>query len=121
MLITRITVGEVKIPLKVPFKTALRTVSQVHDLVLMVETDSGLTGYGSATATAVITGDLIDSMRAGLDLLVPKLLGRKLLDFNALLRTLHHGLVHHSSLKAALEIALYDLRAQRVGCRCTNC
>jgi len=115
MLITRITVGEVKVPLKVPFKTALRTVNEVHDLVLMVETDIGLTGYGSATATAVITGDLIDSMRAGLALLAPRLLGRKLLDFNALLRTLHHGLVHHSSLKAGLEIALYDLRAQSVG------
>ena len=106
MLINRITVGEVKVPLKVPFKTALRTVNEVHDLVLMSETDSGLVGYGSAAATAVITGDLIDSMRAGLALIAPKLIGRKLLDFNALLRTLHHGLVQHSSRKAGLEIAL---------------
>lgn len=47
MLINRITVGEVKVPLKVPFKTALRTVNEVHDLVLMIETDSGLVGYGT--------------------------------------------------------------------------
>jgi len=115
MLIKRITVGEIRVPLKVPFKTAVRSVTEVHDLVIKIETDTGLVGYGEAPASAVITGDLLGSMRAALDLLAPRLLGRKLMDFNALLLTLHHSLVHHCSLKAALEIALYDLRAQAMG------
>ncbi len=115
MLIKRITVGEVIVPLKVPFKTALRTVNELNDLVLIVETDTGHTGYGAATATAVITGDLLDSMRAALALIAPHLLGKSLLDFNTLLRTIHQSIVHHDSLKAALEIALFDLRAQQVG------
>lgn len=115
MRIQRITVGEIKVPLKVPFKTAVRTVNVVHDLVLIIETDTGLQGYGEAPATALITGDLIDSMRAGLALLAPQLLGRELLDFNTMLHTVQHGLVNHSSLKAALEIALFDLRAQQFG------
>lgn len=114
MLIQRITVGEIKVPLKVPFKTALRTVTDVHDLVLIIETDSGLKGYGEAAPTAVITGDLLGSMRAALDLIAPRLIGRNLLDFNAHLRTIHQAVVHHTSLKAALEIALYDLRAQQM-------
>lgn len=115
MKLNRITAGEVRVPLKVPFKTALRTVDHVHSLVIMAETDSGLTGHGEAAATAVITGDLIDSMRAGLAVLAPQLIGRDLADFNALLATIARGLVHHSSLKAALEIALFDLRAQAFG------
>lgn len=115
MILTRITAGEVKVPLKVPFKTALRSVDHVHSLVITIETDGGLVGYGEAAATAVITGDLIDSMRAGLAILAPQLRGRSLDDFGALLGTLERGLVHHSSLKAALEIALHDLRAQRFG------
>lgn len=115
MLIKRITVGEIKVPLKVPFKTAVRTVTEVHDLVICIETDTGLAGYGEAPATAVITGDLLGSMRAALDLLAPRLLGRKLMDFNALLLMIQHSVVHHSSLKAALEIALYDLRARAFG------
>lgn len=115
MKIQRITVGEIKVPLKVPFKTAVRKVNEVHDLVLIIETDSGLKGFGEAPATALITGDLIDSMRAGLAVLAPQLLGRELLDFNALVHTVQRGLVHHTSLKAALEIALYDLRAQQFG------
>ena len=115
MLIQRITVGEIRLPLKVPFKTAMRTVTDVHDLVLIIETDTGHTGYGEAPATAVITGDLLGSMRAALALIAPRLVGQNLLDFHALLRTVHHSVVHHSSLKAALEIALYDLRAQQFG------
>jgi L-alanine-DL-glutamate epimerase-like enolase superfamily enzyme len=115
MLIQRITVSEIKVPLKVPFKTALRTVTDVHDLVLTIETDSGLKGFGEAPPTAVISGDLLGSMRAALDLIAPRLLGKNLLDFNALLRSIHQSIVHHTSLKAALEIALYDLRSQSLG------
>lgn len=112
MKIKSITTGEIKVPLKVPFKTAVRTVDVVHSLVLIIETDAGLKGYGEAPATALITGDTIDSMRAGLAILAPLLVGRDMRDFNAILQTVARGIVHHSSLKAALEIALYDLRAQ---------
>jgi o-succinylbenzoate synthase len=115
MLIQRMTVGEITLPLKVPFKTALRTVTDVHDLVLIIETDTGFKGYGEAPATAVITGDLLGSMRSALALIAPRLIGRDMLDFNALLATVHQSVVHHNSLKAALEIALYDLRAQQFG------
>ena len=115
MLIQRITVGEIKLPLKVPFKTALRTVTDVNDLVIIIEADTGHKGYGEAPATAVITGDLLASMRAALALIAPRLIGKDLLDFHAILRTVHQSVLHHSSLKAALEIALYDLRAQQFG------
>jgi L-alanine-DL-glutamate epimerase-like enolase superfamily enzyme len=115
MHIERITVGEVKVPLKVPFKTALRTVTEVHDLVLIIESSTGLKAYGEAAPTAVITGDLIESMRAALDLIAPRLIGKDVLDFAANLRTVQQAVIHHSSLKAALEIALYDLRAQHFG------
>jgi L-alanine-DL-glutamate epimerase-like enolase superfamily enzyme len=48
-----------QIPLKVPFKTALRTVDCVDDLVFVVEED-GIKGYGSASPTVAITGDSIE-------------------------------------------------------------
>jgi L-Ala-D/L-Glu epimerase len=112
MKIKKISVGEAKVALKNPFKTALRTVNEVHSLVLIIETDTGLKGFGEAPATAVITGDLIDSMRAGLDLIAPQLMGLSLHDFNATLLKLHRSLIHHNSLKAAIEMALFDLRAQ---------
>lgn len=115
MLIQRITVGDIALPLKTPFKTALRTVTELQDLVLCIETDTGHTGYGEAAPTAVITGDTLGSMRAALALIAPRLIDKDLRDFNALLAIVHQTLLHHNSLKAALEIALYDLRAQQFG------
>jgi L-alanine-DL-glutamate epimerase-like enolase superfamily enzyme len=67
MKITSIRFGMLRVPLKTAFKTALRTVDLVEDVVVMVHTDSGHIGYGSAPATAVITGDthgsIMDAVR----------------------------------------------------------
>ena len=57
MKITDIRFGMLRVPLKTPFKTALRTVETVEDIVVSIHTDSGHVGYGEAPATAVITGD----------------------------------------------------------------
>ena len=52
MKIEKIELGEVTIPLITPFKTALRTVETVEDVVVLIRTDTGNTGYGEAPATA---------------------------------------------------------------------
>ena len=57
MKITDIRFGMLRVPLKTPFKTALRTVDTVEDIMVMMHTDTGHIGYGEAPATAVITGD----------------------------------------------------------------
>ena len=44
MKIVRIDVGEVFIPLAKPFKTALRTVENVEDIIVRVTADSGEAG-----------------------------------------------------------------------------
>src|SRR3546814_17519465 len=57
MKITDIRFGMLRVPLKTPFKTALRTVETVEDIVVSIHTDTGHVGYGEAPATAVITRD----------------------------------------------------------------
>ena len=52
MKITNIRLGMLRVPLKTPFKTALRTVETVEDIVVVMETDDGRVGYGEAPATA---------------------------------------------------------------------
>ena len=41
MKITAIQTTEIRIPLRTPFKTALRTVDSVHDVLVRVQTDTG--------------------------------------------------------------------------------
>ena len=45
MKITDIELGMLRVPLKTPFKTALRTVDTVEDIVVLVRTDSGPVSY----------------------------------------------------------------------------
>ena len=48
MKITEIRLGSISVPLRVPFKTALRTVTSVEDIILEIHTDTGAVGYGEA-------------------------------------------------------------------------
>ena len=67
MKITEIEVGEIFVPLAKPFKTALRTVENVEDIVVRITTDTGAAGYGEAPPTAVITGDTKGSIRCAIE------------------------------------------------------
>ena len=101
------------VPLKTPFKTAMRTVKEIEDVVVIVETDTGNTGYGSAPATAVITGDTHGSIIEAISkVMSPALIGRDIADLNNLINTVQNSIVRNFSAKAAIEIAIYDLYGQ---------
>lgn len=116
MKITDIELGMLRVPLKTPFKTALRTVDTVEDVVVMVRTDTGHTGYGEAAATAVITGDthgsIIEAIR---HFIKTRLVGQDVANLNRLCGLVQSSMERNSSAKAAVEIALYDLWAQLHG------
>src|SRR4249919_868833 len=113
MKITRIEFAMLRVPLKTPFKTALRTVTQVEDVIVMVHTDSGNIGYGEAPATAVITGDTIGSIVEAIrHYIAPRLIGQDVSDLNRLTRIVQSAMEKNTSAKAAVEIALYDLFGQ---------
>src|SRR5690606_26215475 len=116
MKITQIEFGMLRVPLKTPFKTALRTVEQVEDVVVMVRTDSGHVGYGSAPATAVITGDthgsIVDAIR---HYIAPRLIGQDIANLNRITHLVQAAMEKNSSAKAAVEIAVHDLWGQLYG------
>ncbi len=67
MKITGIQTAKVRIPLVRPFKTALRTVEHVEDILVRITTDSGEVGYGEAPPTAVITGETCASITGAVE------------------------------------------------------
>lgn len=113
MKITDIRLGMLRAPLKTPFKTALRTVNTIEDVVVMVETDTGHIGYGSAPATAVITGDIHGSIIEAIRTVIkPKIVGQDVADLNHIIRLIQNCIMKNYSAKAAVEMAVYDLFAQ---------
>ncbi|KAB7768056.1 dipeptide epimerase [Xanthomonas maliensis] len=116
MKITGFQLGMLRVPLRTPFKTALRTVQAIEDVVLSLHTDSGHTGHGAAAATAPITGDTHGAIVAAIgQQLAPRLIGQDVADLNRLCALVQGALQHNTSAKAAVEIALYDLWAQLHG------
>ena len=78
MKITQIRLGKLSVPLRTPFKTALRTVDRVEDIVVELHTDTGAVGYGEAPPTGPITGDTTGGIVGGiLELIAPALLGQE--------------------------------------------
>jgi len=116
MKIREIGFGMLRVPLKTPFKTALRSVEQVEDVVVMVRTDTGHVGYGSAPATAVITGDthgsIVDAIR---HYIAPRLIGQDIANLNWITHLVQSAMEKNSSAKAAVEIAVHDLWGQLYG------
>ncbi|MDD5406119.1 MAG: dipeptide epimerase [Sulfurovaceae bacterium] len=100
-------------PLKTPFKTALRTVENLEDIVVIIECNDGSIGYGEGSPTAVITGETLGTMEAAISYLSQFIIGLDVVtDFEEILHKLHTGLLHNTTAKSAIEIALYDLRSK---------
>ena len=113
MKITEVRLGMISVPLRVPFKTALRTVNSVEDVVVEIHTDTGAVGYGEAPPTGAITGDTTGAILGALrDHIVKTIVGRDVDDFEDLMKAVQKCIVHNSSAKAAVDMALWDLYGQ---------
>jgi L-alanine-DL-glutamate epimerase-like enolase superfamily enzyme len=113
MKITDIKIGTISIPLKKPFKTALRTVERIEDVVVRISTDTGHIGYGGAAPTAVITGDTLGSITWAIENVIgPQLLGVEIENFEEIMGRINRCMAHNNSAKAAVDIAIHDLLGQ---------
>ena len=116
MKITKIRLGRISVPLRVPFKTALRQVSSVEDIIVEIHTDTGDIGYGEAPPTGAVTGDTTGAILGAFqDHISKTLLGRDIDDFAALTQDVQHCIVKNTSAKAAADMALWDLYGKKYG------
>ncbi len=113
MKITNVKLGILSVPLRVPFKTALRSVSSVEDVIVEIHTDTGAIGYGEAPPTGAVTGDTTGAILGALrDHIIKTIVGREVDDFEDLLQAVNSCIVKNTSAKAAVDMALWDLYGQ---------
>ncbi len=109
------------IPLEVPFVTAHRRVTTARDVILCLDDESGMRGWGSAPPTLPLTGESTATLLAFLDdVAVPWLSSTRRVpsrpdDARALMAELGRVAAHNAGAKGALETALLDLLARREG------
>ncbi len=110
MKIKDVKLAKISIPLRVPFKTALRSVDSVEDIIVELITDTGEKGYGEAPPTGVITGDTTGAIIGAIkDHIGKSIIGMDIDNLEDILKKIQSCIVHNSSAKAAVDMAVYDL------------
>jgi L-alanine-DL-glutamate epimerase-like enolase superfamily enzyme len=105
----------VSLPMRKPVIMAGEEVCRADNVLVRIETDGGLTGWGEAASAPLMTGETVASIVAAVHYLAPALAGRDTADFDgarAAMRSRMHG---NSGAKAAIEIALYDVAGRGAG------
>ncbi|HET9964372.1 MAG TPA: dipeptide epimerase [Rubrobacter sp.] len=109
MRITGIEIVPIKLPLLEPFVVSYGTFPDLASVLVQLETNEGLTGWGEGTPDPHVTGETFEGVVATLRHLAPALLGRNPLDRSAAMQLLGSRIAGAPAAKAALDIALHDL------------
>lgn len=114
MKIREIEFKPLKAELKAPFRTSLREVKSIDNLLIKVYLEDGTVGYSEAPETAVITGDTLDSIKTAIKKYIePSIKGLDIFNTEDIFYNINHSIINNSTAKAAVDIAIYDLLAKK--------
>jgi muconate cycloisomerase len=114
--ITDVSVFTVRLPVRTVHSHGIGDVGgAVSNVLLKLETDAGIVGWGEAAPWAAFTGSAEASAAALNTYLRPMLHGADPLRINALMQQAEQAVVHCTEAKAAVEMALFDIVGQALG------
>lgn len=113
--ITGLSIDLVRWPLKMKRRHGVGDIEEaMPGVVLRIDTDGGLSGWGEAAPWSVFTGTA-EANASGLDTYVrPVLVGADPFAVSATMNKIEHALVGHTEGKAAVEMALLDIVGKRL-------
>jgi len=105
----------VSLPMLKPVIMAGEVVSRADNVLVRIETDDGLIGWGEAASAPVMTGDTLESIVSAVHYLTPALRSREPADIAGALFAMEGRMYGNHGAKAAIEIALHDLAGRAAG------
>ena len=105
----------VSLPMLKPVIMAGEEVRRADNVLVRIETDSGLVGWGEAASAPVMTGETLESIVSSIHYLMPVLRGRDPADIDGALAAMDGRMYGNHGAKAAVEIALHDLTGLATG------
>lgn len=112
MKITRINLYQYDIPLNAPIMISLGSIDQARNILVEIQTDEAITGWGEASPFWMIVGETQASGLAAAGDMARLLIGKDPLAIEDCLLTLIRYLPGHPTTRSAFDMALYDLAAQ---------
>jgi muconate cycloisomerase len=116
MKIERVDAIPVALPLAKPIRMAGSEVGIAQNVVVRVQTDAGLVGWGECASAPTFSGETQGSIVAAVaGSLGPALVGEDPMRREALRAVMDQRLLGNHGAKAALDIALFDLAGKALG------
>src|ERR1700704_2097576 len=109
MKIARIEPTAAALPMKKPVFMAGVEIRQADNVLVRIESDTGVVGWGEAASAPTMTGETVESMMAAIRYLTPAVEGRPATNITGVIAAMTHRMYGNTGAKAAIEIALHDL------------
>jgi len=96
--------------MRTPIKMARQLVDKALTIVVKIETDEGISGFGETAAAIAFSGETLASLKFAIDKHVaPALIGKNPFDITLINLIMDKMMMHNQGAKAAVDIALYDI------------
>lgn len=115
MKITDYSCRRLTMRLKKPIRVALGEISCGDTVLLRLDTDTGLSGYGEGSGVPFVTGEDCGDVLSGVEKLAEAAIGRSPFEPGAIHAAMDAAFTGRSAAKAAIDMALYDLMARAAG------
>lgn len=112
MKITKINLYRYDISLKAPIAISLGTIEHARNILVEIQTDESITGWGEGSPFWMIAGETQTSGLAAAHDMARLLIGRNPLDIEGCSNALVRYLPAHPTTRSAFDMALYDLAAK---------
>jgi muconate cycloisomerase len=105
----------ISLPMRKPVIMAGETIHRADNVLVRIEADNGLIGWGEAAAAPLMTGDTLESLVSAVHHLEPALRGRAAADIAGAHAAMDARMYGNHGAKAAIDIALHDLAGRATG------
>ena len=113
--ITDIAIYPFNIKMAEPFRIATMEVDCSPNVLIKIETEEGLVGWGEASPLHSIVGETQSICIAAAQELRRLLIGKDAIEISARVQEMDEFLPHNSTIKGAFDMALYDIAGKAVG------
>lgn len=115
MQITSVELYKLSIPLKQPFVISLGPQYDADNIIVVINTNAGIKGWGECSPYMSINGESMDTCFVVGQYLATALKGKDPLDIEACTTVMDRIITRNESIKSAFDMALYDIAAQHNG------
>lgn len=113
--ILNVSIYKLFVPLKEPFVISLGSIHHVQNIIVVIKTKSGFTGFGECSPYMTINGESVDTCFIVGQYFAKVLKGKNALDITGCCAAMDKTIYANYSIKSAFDIALHDIAAQHAG------